>query len=1026
MKKIFRISLMGFLLITQYMLAYTQEMTITGKVTDQSGDPLPGVNIVVEGTTTGTISDQDGNYTITVPDQNAVLDFSFVGYLTQQVPVGDQTSISVTLEPDVVGLEELVVVGYGTRKKANLTGAVATVQAEELEKVTTVNSTNLLEGQMAGVITKETSGQPGYDNVRIRIRGFDAPLILIDGEERSLSSVDPNMIENISVLKDASAAIYGARSGNGVILVTTKRGRSGQRPEITYQGSYSIQQFTNKPGLITDAGTYLDAWTEAEVNVGLTPTYSEQEIQKWKEGGPGYESYDWFNWAYRNWAPRQKHNLSVRGGSDKMSYYVGLGVSDQQSVISSNDWWYKRYNILSNIDGEITDNLFFSLDLSYAHEHASETGAQEVLQWVYKSQPMAPTSFEGSDLTPASNLYGTHQRVVGGIHKDIQGGIDRIPNRFHGKFELTYDMPFLTGLSARASIDYRLIETRTKEIRRQWEVYKQDPETGEIILDGRFPATVVNNGLWVDDFESTRLKPKAELRFNRNFGDHTVDALLLGEYFDDVTNEINAETQNLISNELMYLGLGDKQYHELDQTVEETSRTSIAGRLNYGFRGKYLAEATFRYDASSFFPPETRWGFFPSFSAGWRISEESFMSGISALENLKLRASYSETGYDLNAIRYDYFAGYGVETSPLFLIGSNAYRRLLMGTVANPDMTWEKMTNYNVGLDVNLWNGKLNVVSEVFYRKRTDILATPQQTFPSTFGASLSQRNLNSLDDRGFELEISHFSRIGDVGYSIKGILTYARSKWIHYEEEDYTDPDDIRILQQSGNWRNRAIGYISDGLFKSQAEIDEHPVDQDQAGNSTILVGDIKYKDLNGDNIITWADQEYIGYGTGDPDLNFGLNLAADWKGINLGILLQGGSIYSGYISGLAQVPFNNQSSPLTIHWEERYHETKNPDGTLPAFSMGVREQNTKYSDFWLREITYLRLENVNLSYTLPAAWLNPVGIKRFNVYVAAHNLAVVSNLGMWASEFDPEAALSNNNYPAHRTITFGVNVTF
>jgi len=305
-----------------------------------------------------------------------------------------------------------------------------------------------------------------------------------------------------------------------------------------------------------------------------------------------------------------------------------------------------------------------------------------------------------------------------------------------------------------------------------------------------------------------------------------VDGLLLGEYFDVTVNEINTETKNLLSNDLMYLGLGDKVYHELNQTVEETSRASFAGRVNYAFKGKYLAEATFRYDASSFFPPDSRWGFFPSFSAGWRISEEAFMTNFSWLNNLKLRASYSQTGYDANAIRYDYFTGYTVLTSPLYVMGPDAYRRLQIGTLPNNQMTWEKMTNYNIGLDANLWNGLFNFVVEGFYRKRSDILATPQESFPSTFGAALSQRNLNSLDDRGFEVELSHYNQIGDIRYTVKGVFTYARSKWIRYEEEDYTDADDIRILQQSGNWRNRSIGYVSDGLFRSQAEINEYPVD--------------------------------------------------------------------------------------------------------------------------------------------------------------------------------------------------------
>ena len=310
-----------------------QEISVAGKVTDMDGIPLPGVNVIIKGTTTGTITDLEGDYSINVPDESATLVFSYVGYLVQEVSVGSQRSVDITLADDVIGLEEIVVIGYGTRKKANLTGAVATVQSDELEKITSINSTNLLEGQMSGVITKQTSGQPGEDNTQISIRGYGDPLILVDGEERQLSAVDPNMIESITVLKDASAAIYGARSGNGVILVTTKRGRMDQRPKIMYQFNYSMQQFTHKPGLIVDAGRYADLWVEAEENVGLLPTYTQEEIALWYEGSGLYKSYDWFNWAYRDWAPRTKHNLSVQGGSSKISYYVGFGVSDQQLAL---------------------------------------------------------------------------------------------------------------------------------------------------------------------------------------------------------------------------------------------------------------------------------------------------------------------------------------------------------------------------------------------------------------------------------------------------------------------------------------------------------------------------------------------------------------------------------------------------------------------------------------------------------------------------------------------------------------------
>ncbi len=1028
MKKFLKFCLVGFLLLTQYQFGIAQEKSISGTVTESTGDLLPGVNIVVKGTTIGSISDKNGNYAITVPDENAVLVFSFVGYRVQEVAVGSQTIINTILATDAVGLEELVVVGYGTRKKANLTGAVATVGEEQLEKIKSVNVTSLLEGQVPGLITKQTSGQPGEDNTSISIRGYGNPLVLVDGNAMSLSSIDPNMIESISVLKDASAAIYGARSGNGVILVTTKRGKANQAPSITYEGSYSIQQFTHKPSLITDAGRYIELMIESEENVGLTPTWTPEEMQKWYDGGEGYESTDWWDYLYVDWAPRQKHNLSARGGTENISYYLGLGVSDQQSVIASEDFWYKRYNLLSNIDAKISDRISISMDLSYSHEHASETELSQTNGWVYKAQPMASATFPGAypdgPYVPASNTYGTHQRIVGAMYKDVQGGYDRIPVIAKGRFELKYDIP-LEGLSARASLDFRSYNRRTKRIERQWDVWKQDPETLDIIYDGTF-GEGMGNIVQIWDRQARIIKPKAEIRYSRDFGDHSVEGLLLGEYISEDVNEIIAKTENLLSNDLMYLGLGDKTYHEMDQIVTETSRASFAGRFNYGYQGKYLAEATFRYDASSFFPPDTRWGFFPSFSAGWRLSEEAFMSNLSWLDNLKLRASYSQTGYDLNAIRYDYFAGFDVFTEPLYLLGTDALRRIQMGTLANPNMTWEKMTGYNIGLDGNMLNGLIGFVAEVFYRERTDILAVPQEAFPSTFGAQLSQQNLNSMDDRGFELELSHQNQVGDVRYGIRGIFTYARSKWIHFEEEEYTEPDDIRILQWSGRWDNLSIGYVSDGIFRSQAEIDESPVDQDQAGNSTLIPGDIRYKDLNDDGMITWADQEEIGYGTGEPDISFGLNLDVGFKGLNLSVTLQGASMYSGNITGTIREPFLNQSSPIEIHWQERFHETNNPNGTLPAVSYGQRPHNNKFSDFWLMSLTYIRLENVNLSYSLPKNWISPVGMKNLNVYVSGQNLFVLSNLGIWSSELDPEASMNSASYPPHRTITFGLSATF
>ena len=1019
-----RLVLMLIFIISVSMVYGQQQITVNGTVTDaETDEPLPGVNIVIQGTNMGTSTDVDGNYTIEAPP-DATLIISFVGYQQQTVDINERQNINVAMEQAITELEEVVAIGYGTQKRVNVTGAVASVEAEELEKISSINSTNLLQGQMAGVLTKQSSGQPGADNVSFSIRGFGNPLVLIDGVERSLSSIDPSMIESISILKDASAAIYGARSGNGVVLVTTKRGDYNEDLQINYDGTYSVQQFTNKPELITDAGRYLELWTEAEKNAGLSPTYTEETIENYYEGGPGYESYNWFDYTFRDWTPRQKHNISVRGGGEDVSYYTGVGVSDQKGIITSDDWFFKRYNIRSNVDGNITDNLSASLDLNYIYEHQSEARSQ-MWRGVYKSQPMAPTHFPDTNLIPVSNFTGTHQRLVGEMNKDIEGGWDNMRDKFTGKFELNYDMPFVEGLSASGAMDFQLNNNRTKQVLKQWEVYRRDPETGEYILDGRFPAHVVNSMVGMTDRRYVKLKPTVELRYDNDFGEHSVNGLLVGEYIDENTNQFSAETENLLSEELLYLFLGDRTYHSIGQWVQEASRASFAGRLQYSYMDKYLLEGTFRYDASSYFPPKDRWGFFPSVSAGWRISEEPFMQ-IEALDNLKLRASYSETGYDRNAIPYDYFAGYNVYADPPFLVGSTPYRRVQRGSLPNESMTWEKMTNYNVGIDVTLWNGRLGFVMEGFYRKRSDILAYPQRAFPSTFGASLPQQNLNSMDDRGLELELSHNNQIGEFNYQIRGNLTLSKSKWIHFEEEDYETEAEKRIFQNSGKWQNRSIGYVSNGLFRSQEEIDNHPIDQDQAGNTSLIPGDIKYKDLNGDGVITWEDQKRIGYGTGEPDLNYGINLTGSYKGISLSLLLQGASMYAGNIGGLVGVPFQNASSPLEVHWEERFHPEKNPDGELPSVTMGERENNSKFSDFWLRSVTFLRIENVNLSYTLPSSVISPLGMQNLRIYVTANNLAVVDNLGIWSNSLDPEAPLTHTNYPPNRTITMGVNVTF
>ncbi len=1005
-----------------------EQNTISGTISDENGEPLPGATIQEKGTTNGTITNIEGAFTLTVPE-NAALTISFVGYQTQEFQLNGRSVINATLVPDISSLEEVVVVGYGSQEKKSLTGSVTSIKAEDLKEVKVPNATQLLQGQIPGVITKQSSGLPGQDNANLSIRGFGSPLVLVDGMERNLNNVDPNEIESISVLKDASAAIYGARSGNGVILVTTKRGNVG-KPKFSYDGSYSVQQFTKKPAVITDAGIYSEFWTEAEENMGVNRTYTPEQVQNYKDGIPGYESYDWYDFALKKWTPLQQHNLSVNGGSDAISYFAGLGYTDQGSVIKSDDFFYKRYNVRSNVNAKITENISASLDFDFVHEFQRKVPQEDgdnvntMMRGIYKSQPMAPTTFPDTTLNPTSNLQGTHNRLYGNLFSDIGGFLDSERNIITTNFNLDWQIPGVRGLSTNFRLIYRVNELRVDEFRKAFPIHERDPDTGTYTQIGVFGANNKNQ-LNIRDRRFTRIKPIYQIEYKKELADHSINALFIAQYIGENTNQISAQTENLLSDELPYLNFGDPVFNQIGQFVTENGRTSFATRLRYGFKDKYLIEGTIRFDASSFFPPETRWGTFPSVSAGWVLSEEGFLQSSGVINFLKMRASYSRTGYDQNAIPYDYFTGYSVVTNPPFLFGTDQYRRLNSSSLPNSDMTWEDMTIYNVGFDATLLRGAIQLQADAFYRRRSNVLARPISAFPSTFGAALPLENLNSSEDRGIEFMISHKGQAGSFKYSVSGNFTFARSKWIDFEEEAYETEAEVRVYKRSGTNTNRSVGYVSDGLFRTQAEIDNHPIDQDQNGNTTLIPGDIRYIDINNDGVITWEDQQEIGQGTGNPDLNFGINLMGGFKNFSLSVLLQGASLYAGNVSGLARLPFNNASTPFELHWENRYHPENNPEGTLPIVTLGVRENNNRFSDFWLKDITYLRLKNVRLTYSFPE-FIKGAGIDRLQVYVSGNNLAVLSNLGIYNKSFDPEAGLTHNNYPPNRTISVGLNVNF
>jgi TonB-linked SusC/RagA family outer membrane protein len=1015
-----------------------QSKDITGRVTAETGQPLAGVTVFAKGTTTGTFTDSDGRYKLSIPSGTISLVFSFVGMKTVEEPVGTRTVIDMVLYPEEIGLDEVVVVGYGEQKKVNLTGSVSTVQKEDLVKVPSANISEILTGKAPGLLTKQSTGVPGQDFTTLSIRGYDAPLVLVDGIETSWSRLDPTEIESISVLKDAAAAVYGSRAGNGVVLITTKRG-AGTKPSINYSSNFTFQNPTVLPEYIS-SWKYAEMLREGEFNSGIPYTYTEEEIQLFKDGtDPDYINEDWYSAIFRNWALMQSHNLGISGGNERVKFFLSVGYLDQQSTFKSGDLKFGRYNARSNVDAQISDRLSVSVDLSYRNEQRFEPQAtfqnSDPLTNIWTdlklALPVWPARLPDPDIGGAYSGFTTRSPLAQ-TYSELTGSIDDRQQYWAGRISLNYKIPVIEGLEFNALLNYTGNNTYVKNQDKPFEVFSYDNANDLYVSWG-----INGENTLTEEFTSyTQLYPLVSLKYENTFGNHAIQGLLLAEGINTDYNYLSGGRVNLLSLEIPYMFAGSPENITNNSGAVETGRVSYVGRANYSFKNKYLVEGTFRYDASHKFPEETRWGFFPSVSAGWRISEESFVKdNISWIDNLKIRASYSKAGDD-NVSAFKYLTGYEILSDPtqVYVFGSNVYRLIRSTGLPNPDITWLDMTSYNIGLDGRFLDGLIGVELDFFYRLTENIFGQHLEAYPSTFGATLPQLNLNSTDDRGFELTLSHRNKIGrDFTYSMAGTVSLAREKYKDWSEVLYDDPDEIRIYKKTGNYTNRWIGYKTDGLFMSQQEIDECDVNQDEANNSTLVPGDIRYVDLNGDKIIDWRDQDQIGYGT-FPDLVYALDMQADYKGIGITILLQGASMFNINIDDTYRGPLTNWGPPLEFHYKYRWQPDPtnpdvniNPDARLPALvgdGTGTRTHNRKTSDFWLQDATYLRLKNLNISYTIPNVWTKKAGIQDLRLFIAGSNVLTISKLGIYKNSQDPEGG-GLKYYPPVKTVSFGLNVT-
>lgn len=995
-----------------------QSITIEGNVMDLNKEPLPGVTVVIKGTSKGVITDMDGSFIITDAPRNSTLQFSFVGMRTQEVSVAGKTKFNILMLEESTGLDELVVVGYGTTAKKNLTGAVSTIDTKQLTIAPVASTANALAGHLPGLIAKQESGLPGRDGASLSIRGFGSPLVIVDGVESSFNNIDANEIESISILKDASAAIYGSRAGNGVMLVTTKRGLVN-KPTITLNSTMTYQG-NILPMKLQSAGQYAELERERHIQSGQpedSAPWTAEEVQLFYDGtNPDYANTDWLKELTQKWAPQQQHNLSIRGGSEKVRFYTFIGFLDQEAMFKSNGGKYKRYNFRNNLDFEILDNLSAKINFAAIVDD--------------RSFPNRPYEFGNSiwnDLWGARPYYAAHLpdpsklAFSGGsginafTNRELSGYQDNYNQRLDVGGELNYSFLPVKGLSAKAFFNYNQNHGSYKAYQRPFETWLYFYSSDTYVQQG---GNQLSNLRQVES-RSRTITGQLSLNYDRTFNDdHYVSALALYEFTDIASSQIEASRSDFISPGIDYLFGGSESGQLNNGSAAEMGRASYIGRLNYSYKGKYLIESSIRYDASAKFPSDKRWGVFPSVSVGWRLSEEDFVKdNLDLFDDFKIRMSYSQMGND-GVGDFQYLSGYTFPASSTYInyaIGDGTKKALLTKGLANPFLTWEDMNIKNLGVDISLWNRKLYGQFDMFYRERNGIPATRLGSTPSTFGAVYPPENLNSLNNRGFEAMIGHASNFSDFRWDVSANVSWTRSKWNHFEEPEYLDPDEERIYRKSGQWTDRNFGYKSDGLFTSMEEIENLDFDQDKNGNSTLRPGDVKFIDTNGDNILDWRDMVEIGRGT-TPHWMIGLRSSFAYKNFDCSLLFQGALDFYNQV---------NVYGSLEILYTERWSEENNvSDALFPR--LGGSSTNNLFSDFTLRRADYLRLKTVSIGYTIPKAITERVKLSNLRIYFAGMNLFTFDGLKRFG--VDPEAPSNSSTmyYPQQRTLTFGLNLSF
>ncbi|WP_341839848.1 TonB-dependent receptor [Chitinophaga caseinilytica] len=1037
---------------------------ITGRVTDGTGGGLPGVTIAIKGATSGTVTNVNGEYSLNVPDNGAVLIFRFVGYNTQEIAVGNQDRLDVVMTAAAKGLNELVVVGYGTQKKVNLTGPVTAVRAEELVNMAPANLSNTLAGRAPGVNVTNTSGLSG-STAGIRIRGaFAEPLYVIDGvvrDKEAFDALEAAEVDQMSFLKDAAtAAVYGSRAGNGVVLVTTKKGSLG-KPVFSFQTNYTTARPTRE--LLSDKTTAADELTyqnRVAEFLGTPKPNGQEEFDYFKD-----KHYNVHDFIWRD-PSSHRHSLSVAGGSEKITYYSLLSYRGEKGSYKSLD--NSKVNLRSNVTAKVSDAIKINLNIAANQQNLDRfywpfTGDDDFdvsdLYRVTFNWPKTFPFYTLADGTPVNYVTDYPVQTPMGswqawsvIDQVIGNRYIKTRNRqLNSILGIDIDLgKYVKGLTTKVSGSYLAEDYMRKRFltyQKNYVFNPKDPDGNRFIPAPPDPNktnifTFSSNQPFMDYNISTWWSYQLNwfLNYNRTFGKHGIDALMVFEQSETGGSIAYSRAENPITPYDQFIAYPtDRQFRNSSGKDSVGARQSWIGRVNYNFDSRYIAEFSFRYDGNTLFPSNSRWGFFPSVSAAWRLSEETwFKNATRAFDDLKIRASYGTTGNDLDAAgnRISPFSfRQRIVNGSSYMFGDRLYQGIAPGATPNPNLTWAKSASYNAGIDFTILRGRFNGTVDVFVRKETDILGYRQVRVPDNYGQSLAPENYAARSWRGGELTLEWRDKAasGKINYSINANVGYVKDRWDIYDEDAALGPNGLRNFESRiGRPETRIVGLRSLGLIRTQEQLDGLLAKGFKQYGRNPYLGAILFEDIRGENYAPGPDGKIdnndmqLLSDNATPRVNFGLGLNLSYKNWALQTFFQGVTAYDRVISnqeGAGMRQHGGSVRPYYPIWADDVWTPENPDAKYPRpVGSNWQESGSVATNFWMRSGAYLRMKMLNLGYSLPKNWVRTIGLTSAQLYFNGTNLFAISPM----NEFHDPEQKNYDSYPLMKTFTVGADIRF